>query len=105
MKPNSNSNNSNKMIKYIVAGLVIIIVAGIAIPNYIAYRKRGYNSHANADLKSAFTSAQAYFTDNPVTSISSTELVDSGFKTISPTESTDTDDGLTQTDLNPEAEE
>ena len=44
---------------------IIGILAAIAIPNFIAYRKRSYNTSANADIKNLYTSAQAYFTDNP----------------------------------------
>jgi type II secretory pathway pseudopilin PulG len=40
---------------------IIGILAVIAIPNFIIYRKRGYNATANGDPRNAYTAAQAYF--------------------------------------------
>ena len=42
---------------------IIGILAAIAIPNFISYRKRGYNAAANSDIKNAYTASQAYFAD------------------------------------------
>ena len=53
------------LIELMIVIAIIGILAAIAIPNFIAYRKRSYNSSANADIKNAYTAAQAYFTDNP----------------------------------------
>ena len=44
---------------------IIAILAAIAIPQFTEYRKRGYRSELNADLKNAYTAAQAYFSDFP----------------------------------------
>jgi type IV pilus assembly protein PilA len=52
------------LIELMVVIAIIGILAAIAIPNFISYRKRSYNSAANADIKNLYTSAQAYFTDN-----------------------------------------
>ena len=43
---------------------IIGIIAAIAIPNFISYRKRSLNSTANADAKNAYTAAQGYFADH-----------------------------------------
>jgi type II secretory pathway pseudopilin PulG len=59
---------------------IIGILAAIAIPNFIAYRKRGYESAANADVKNAYTAAQAYFTDHQDATIDLAALTKGGFK-------------------------
>jgi type IV pilus assembly protein PilA len=53
------------LIELMIVIAIIGILAAIAIPNFINYRKRSYNTAANADIKNLYTAAQAYFTDNP----------------------------------------
>jgi type IV pilus assembly protein PilA len=53
------------LIELMIVIAIIGILAAIAIPNFINYRKRSYNTAANADIKNLYTSAQAYFTDHP----------------------------------------
>jgi prepilin-type N-terminal cleavage/methylation domain-containing protein len=53
------------LIELMIVIAIIGILAAIAIPNFISYRRRSYNTAANADVKNLYTSAQAYFTDNP----------------------------------------
>jgi serine/threonine protein kinase len=67
--------------------LVIIplvgIIAAIAIPQFTAYRTRGYCAAAKADAKNAYTASQAYLTDNPGQQIYNTDVLSSyGFKRI-----------------------
>ncbi|WP_275937945.1 hypothetical protein [Oryzomonas rubra] len=44
--------------------MVLGILSAIAIPQFSAYRIKGYNSAAQSDLRNAKTSVEAYFADN-----------------------------------------
>jgi type IV pilus assembly protein PilA len=75
------------LIELMIVIAIIGILAAIAIPNFIQYRKRSYNTAANADIKNVYTASQAYFTDHPTDSIQAIfhngtgdELYDYGFR-------------------------
>ena len=53
------------IIELMLVVAVIGLLATIAIPAFVSYRKRANNATANADIKNLFTSAQAYYTENP----------------------------------------
>ena len=71
------------LIELMIVVAIIAILAAIAIPQFQAYRVRGYNTAARADVKNAFTAAQAYFSDRPTASITtganSPELTRGGY--------------------------
>jgi len=52
------------LIELLVVIAIIGILAAIAIPQFAAYRRRGYDANIKADLRNAATSQEAYFTDN-----------------------------------------
>jgi type IV pilus assembly protein PilA len=57
------------LIELMIVIAIIGILAAIAVPQFTAYRVRGYNASARSDLKNAYTIAQAYFNEYPTASI------------------------------------
>ncbi len=51
------------LIELLIVVAIIAILAAIAIPQFSAYRIRGYNSAAVADLRNARTAEEAFFSD------------------------------------------
>jgi type IV pilus assembly protein PilA len=54
---------------------IIGILAAIAIPQFSAYRKRGYEAQIKSDLRNAATAEEAYFAANQPSSYKTGALV------------------------------
>jgi len=52
------------LIELMIVIAIIGILAAIAIPNFISYRKRSYDAAAQSDLKNLMTAQEAYYVDN-----------------------------------------
>ena len=67
------------LIELMIVIAIIGILAAIAIPNFVSYRQRSYNSAAQSDLKNAVTAQEAYYVDWGTYGNTTTELADGGW--------------------------
>ena len=66
------------LIELMIVIAIIGILAAIAIPNFIQYRKRSYEKSSQSDLKNAYTAAMSYTVDNPGTPITGSQILTTG---------------------------
>ena len=81
------------LIELLVVVAIIGILAAIAIPQFAAYRAKGFDARAESDCRNAATAEEAYFVDNATYASAATDLpgfVQSADVTVTPS-GTDTE--------------
>jgi prepilin-type N-terminal cleavage/methylation domain-containing protein len=79
-----NKEQGFTLVELLIVVAIIAILAAIAIPQFSRYRLRGYASEVNSDIKNAYTSAQAYLSDNPSETVDSLAKLQAGGYNPSP---------------------
>jgi len=67
------------LIELMIVIAIIGILAAIAIPQFTAYRQRGFNAAAQSDLRNAATAQEAYYTDGQTYTSAVADLTPRGY--------------------------
>ena len=70
------------LIELMIVIAIIGILAAIAIPQFAAYRVRGFNADAQTHVRNMATSLEAYFADNQTYNATVAQLSSYGYTTV-----------------------
>ncbi len=68
------------LIELLVVIAIVGILAAIALPQFNAYRRRGYDTDVKSNIKNASIAQEAYFTDKETYTSAPPDLTSWGFK-------------------------
>ncbi len=67
------------LIELMIVIAIIGILAAIAIPQFTAYRQRGFNAAMQSDLRNAATAQEAFYTDSQTYTTNTADLTPRGY--------------------------
>jgi type IV pilus assembly protein PilA len=68
------------LIELMIVIAIIAILAVMALPQLTQYRQRGYDAAAKADVRNAYTAAQALLAASPSVIVNATNIIDYGYR-------------------------
>lgn len=79
-RPSTSSKGGFTLIELLVNIAIIGILAAIALPQFAAYRRRGYDIDVKTNIKNASIAEESYFTDKEIYTSALADLASWGFK-------------------------